>query len=359
MTAHLVDGHLVDGIRCAQVEVDATAVTLSFLGDLTPVEAVAVFLRDVADLSGVEADLLLDLADQLDPVASDPVASDPVAGPAELGRRCGNEGRDDHCVGVDTDAAIRLGGLALAFGRVERITRHDDGLTPESDTDHTVMLGLLACAFAAEHLPQLDLGLVAQLALVHDVVEAYAGDTPTLRIDADQQAAKQAREAAALDRIHAEFATAYPWLVDSIACYEAREVPEARYVKALDKLVPKITHVINGGATMRQQGLALEEVAARYERQLHELRGYAADFPALFELRAELIGRLLEVLAGEQGSAATRHRPRSRVTCCTTDRGEPTAAETAAATETPHQAGLPDAVDVAGTACVLGRRREW
>jgi len=203
---------------------------------------------------------------------------------------------------VDTDAAIRLGGLALAFARVERITRHEDGLTPESDTDHTVMLGLLACAFAAEHLPQLDLGLVAQLALVHDVVEAYAGDTPTLRIDADQQACKQAREAAALDRIRGEFATAYPWLVDSIACYEARQVPEARYVKALDKLVPKVTHLLNGGATMRQQGLTVGEVAARYERQLHELRGYAADFPALFELREELIGRLLDVLAGEEGA---------------------------------------------------------
>lgn len=304
---------LADGIRCAQVEVDATAVTLSFLGDLTPVEAVAVFLRDVADLSGIEADLLLDLADQLDPLVSDP-----VAGPAEPGRWCGNEdaaAAAATAAAVDTDAAIGLGGLALALGRVERITRHEDGLTPESDTDHTVMLGLLACGFAAEHLPQLDLGLVAQLALVHDVVEAYAGDTPTLRIDPDQQAAKQAREAAALDRIRGEFATAYPWLVDSIACYEARQVPEARYVKALDKLVPKITHVLNGGATMRQQGLARDEVAARYERQLHELRGYAADFPPLFELREELIARLLDLLAGERGSAAARHRPGSRVTC--------------------------------------------
>lgn len=62
--------HPVDGIRAAQVLVGGEAVTLSFSGDLTPVEAVAVFLRDVTDLVGIdEGGLLADLADQLDPPA--------------------------------------------------------------------------------------------------------------------------------------------------------------------------------------------------------------------------------------------------------------------------------------------------
>jgi len=84
---------------------------------------------------------------------------------------------------------VRLGQLALAFGRVNRITRHEDGTTPESDTDHTVMLGLIACALAERWYPHLDRGLVAQYALVHDLVEVYAGDTPTLAIDAAGAAA--------------------------------------------------------------------------------------------------------------------------------------------------------------------------
>ena len=59
--------------------------------------------------------------------------------------------------------ALRLARISLAFGRVDRATRHEDGLRPETDTDHTVMLGLIACEFAPAHL---DRAKVAAFALV-------------------------------------------------------------------------------------------------------------------------------------------------------------------------------------------------
>jgi 5'-deoxynucleotidase YfbR-like HD superfamily hydrolase len=185
---------------------------------------------------------------------------------------------------IDAEAVVDLGHLALAFGRVDRITYHEDGVTPESDTDHTVMLGLVACAFAARHLPDLDLGRVAQYALVHDLlvhdlVEVSGGDTPTLRISAHQKAVKRERERLALERIGREFALRLPWLPDTIHRYERQGDPEARYVKALDKLLPKITHLLNGGVTLRQQAMGRDELAARYAAQGVELLGYAADFP--------------------------------------------------------------------------------
>src|SRR5262249_25082573 len=151
---------------------------------------------------------------------------------------------------------VELGRLALTFGRVDRKTCHEDGTTPESDTDHTVMLGLAACALARHVRADLDIGLVAQYALVHDLVEAYAGDTNTLRALNDAgRADKAAREAAAYRRIAEQFATALPWLPDTIAEYEQRTTPEARYVKALDKVVPKVTHILNRLATIRAQGV--------------------------------------------------------------------------------------------------------
>jgi putative hydrolases of HD superfamily len=183
---------------------------------------------------------------------------------------------------------VQLGLLSLAFGRVNRITFHEDGVTPESDTDHTVMLGLVACAFAHRHLPALDVGLIAQFALVHDLVEVYAGDTPTLRITAGQRTGKQEREHVAFQRIQAEF-TALPWLATTISRSERRDTPEARYVKAMDKLLPKITHLANGGRTLRDQCFSIQELATRYDQQLHELREYAADFPPLLDLRTELV----------------------------------------------------------------------
>ncbi|HEV2929626.1 MAG TPA: HD domain-containing protein [Propionibacteriaceae bacterium] len=200
-------------------------------------------------------------------------------------------------------AVINLGHLALQFGRVNRVTYHEDGVTPESDTDHTVMLGLIACALAPQVRGDLDVGLVAQYALVHDLVEVYAGDTNTLRLlDADAKADKDRREQLAYLRIAEEFAMSMPWLVTTIADYEGRRTPEARYVKALDKLLPKITHILNDLAVIRQQGMSYEELCARYAVQVDELRAYADDFPALFDLRAELVGRVLGSLASMEAA---------------------------------------------------------
>jgi putative hydrolases of HD superfamily len=201
---------------------------------------------------------------------------------------------------VTTQAVIDLGRLCLAFGRVDRITYHPDGVTRESDTDHTVMLGLTACAFASALVPRLDVGLIAQYALVHDLVEVHAGDTPTLRITADGKAAKAQREREALNRIHAEYIGTLPWLPELIDEYECLVTPEARFVKALDKLLPKITHLLNGAVTIREQGMSRDELAARYETQVDELMVYAADFPELFALRAELVALVMARIDNEQ-----------------------------------------------------------
>lgn len=201
------------------------------------------------------------------------------------------------------DAVIALGQLALDFGRVNRITYHQDGATPESDTDHTVMLGLVACALA--HGTDLDVGLVAQYALVHDLVEVYAGDTATLRaLSGDAKADKKAREQAAYCRIFNEFDRAFPWLADTIANYEHQEDREARFVRALDKLLPKITHLGNGCATLHEQGMAFDQLTARYDLQEQELMAYAAEFPIIFELRADLVGRVLAIYADSDREVA-------------------------------------------------------
>jgi putative hydrolase of HD superfamily len=196
----------------------------------------------------------------------------------------------------DTQALVDLGRLCLRLGRVERITLHEDGARPETDTDHTVMLGVLACAFAQKYIPRLDLGKIAQYALLHDMVEAYAGDTPTLSITPQQRAEKYLREERALERIQDEFHGHYPWVTHTIVDYETRLDDEARYVKALDKLMPKITHILNEGATLHRQGMDEKDLVRRYAVQAEELYRYAGDFPELFKLRTELIGMLYEVV---------------------------------------------------------------
>jgi putative hydrolases of HD superfamily len=196
-------------------------------------------------------------------------------------------------------AVLDLGELSLRFGRVDRVTYHPDGARLESDTDHTVMLGLVACAFAHAERLDLDLGLVAQYAFVHDLIEAYAGDTPTLRISDEIRADKAKREEAAYLRIAQEFAIRLPWLATTIADYELRRTPEARYVKAMDKVLPKLTHVLNGGVTLHEQGMTRDQLEVRYAEQREELLSYAGDIPELIALRDELAAVVLELARTE------------------------------------------------------------
>ena len=59
---------------------------------------------------------------------------------------------------LELDIAIQIAAVAMRFGEIERATQHPDG-RPESDTTHTVMLGLVALELAP---PDLDRGGLPQ-----------------------------------------------------------------------------------------------------------------------------------------------------------------------------------------------------
>lgn len=176
---------------------------------------------------------------------------------------------------------LPLAKTILDFGHVFRLTRDAQGRR-ESDTTHSLMLALVAYDLAkkenAARDPHcnigepLDLEKVLVFALVHDLPEVYAGDTPTLReLDAAGQLGKDAREELARKQLRAELPD-LPWLLDAMEEYELQQCREARLVKAADKLLPKLTHMCNDGLVLKEQGVSLEEVAARIERQRHQQR---------------------------------------------------------------------------------------
>lgn len=197
-----------------------------------------------------------------------------------------------------TDAVIDLGRLAMAFGRIDRTAcYHPDGVTKESDADHTVMLGWIAPALATRCFPLLDVGLVAQFALIHDMPEVYAGDTPTLRIDAAGRATKARREAAAVARLTREFGYHLWWVTNTLRDYEAQVLPEARFVRGLDKCLPKIVHLLDGAAGLREEGMGSVELGAVFGRQRDDMEKYVGEFTDLMDLRADLVGRVVALVA--------------------------------------------------------------
>lgn len=195
------------------------------------------------------------------------------------------------------DRALHIARLALTFGRVERVTFHEDGQRPETDTDHTVMLQLIACDLANELRLGLDIGLVAQFALVHDLVEVYSGDCQTMTLDAAGFEAKATREAAAIVRLRSEFGTS--WLVTMLERYERQIEPEPRYVRVLDKLLPKLTHLLNGCVTAR----ALTDREGFAKAHLMQAAKLFREYPDV----AEAVHALLrEAMTASEGAWDTR-----------------------------------------------------
>ncbi len=186
---------------------------------------------------------------------------------------------------------VDIGRLVLAFAKVNRATLQEDGSTPESDTDHTVMLSVCACALAEKlYKESLDVGLVAQFAIAHDLIEAYASDTDSFGISETEKKAKDTREHEAFLRIKSEFKHMYSWLPETIERYEALDTKEARFVKLVDKLMSKITHILNDGVYFKMKGMDVDTMWNNYQATRKTAgEGYGAEFPEVLTLMDELI----------------------------------------------------------------------
>ncbi len=185
---------------------------------------------------------------------------------------------------------VDLGGLMMTFGKVFRATYLDKNGTKESDTDHTTMLAVMACAIASSLQLDLDLGKVAHYALVHDLVEVYAGDVNTINFQTTDHKAKEENEAAALQRIKEQFGETFPWIHKTIEAYESLSDPEARYIKTLDKILPAITHIHTDNMAVNEgfdDPVAFEtSVRARNE---HMRNTFAHDQELVMQLREKLL----------------------------------------------------------------------
>ena len=195
-----------------------------------------------------------------------------------------------------TQAVVELGELAMIFGRINRTcVVHPTG-EPESDTDHTVMLAWVAPSLAEminlrAGFDRYPVGKVTQYAVVHDAVEVYAGDTPTHKITAEGLAAKQDREYDAAVRLYEQFAKRLPWFARTVRRYEEQADPVARFVRSVDKIMPKVVHVLNAATDLMRAGLSYEDFVALYERQRKQIVEWCPE-PLLLQLYDELCGEV-------------------------------------------------------------------
>ena len=137
------------------------------------------------------------------------------------------------------DGVYRFVEAAGALKDTLRSARTPDGRV-ESVAEHSWRLALMALVLTPAQ-PELDALEVVKLCLVHDLGEAIAGDVPAVAQGGEpDRAARERRDLATLaapapSALREELLRLYD-------DYAAARTPEARFVKALDKLETLVTH---------------------------------------------------------------------------------------------------------------------
>ncbi|MEV6239386.1 HD domain-containing protein [Lentzea sp. NPDC051838] len=132
----------------------------------------------------------------------------------------------------------------------------------ENDAEHSWHLALMVMTLAEYADEPIDVGHTIKLVVVHDLVEIYAGDTPIY--DTELGKSQVAREEAAADRLFGilpeDVGRTMRALWDE---FEARETPEARFAKAVDRFQPLLLNWMAEGGTWRTPGVTANDVRAR------------------------------------------------------------------------------------------------
>lgn len=158
----------------------------------------------------------------------------------------------------------------------------------ESTAEHTWRLALFALSLRP-WFPELDFGRVLSIALVHDLGEAISGDiSAVLQVGAPPKEEQERRDL--LELLQTAPAAVRDQIVAHFDEYNAAATPEAKFVKAIDKL-----------ETILQHNQGRNPDTFDYAFNLPYGQKYTAGHPVIVKLR--------EILDAETRARAAGERP--------------------------------------------------
>jgi putative hydrolase of HD superfamily len=149
----------------------------------------------------------------------------------------------------------------------------------ENSAEHSWHLALGLLAVARELNPPIDIHKALMMALVHDVCEIDAGDTPVYGAARPDQHAAELR---CVERLAAHETRLAPELRELWLEFEAQQTPESRWVKVLDRLMPFVVNLATEGRTWKEQSVSRSQVLKISEP-------VRANAPQIFEWMRERI----------------------------------------------------------------------
>ena len=127
----------------------------------------------------------------------------------------------------------------------------------ENDSEHSYQLAMLAWYIVESRNLKLNSGLALKYALVHDLVEVYAGDTYLYTKNRKLRDGKKDRERKAALTLKKEFPR-FKNLYSLINSYENLKDRESRFVYALDKVIPMINIYLGKGDIWKLKNISLK-----------------------------------------------------------------------------------------------------
>jgi putative hydrolase of HD superfamily len=165
----------------------------------------------------------------------------------------------------DSKRLIEFHEFLLKFQAVERFTINPyDSSRRENDVEHSYYLAMAAWMLAPHF--ELDRDKCIRIALAHDMVEVHAGDTSVFGPQ-DHIDTKGDREYKALERLRSDWPD-FAEMIAEIEDYKAKTSNEAKFVYALDKIMPIIVNMLNDGHGWRRNEVTLEQVIAEKNQKI-------------------------------------------------------------------------------------------
>jgi putative hydrolase of HD superfamily len=152
----------------------------------------------------------------------------------------------------------------------------------ETDIEHSYSLAMASWQLASALGLQLNHEKILKYALIHDLPEVYAGDTPLFSTNSkhDEQADK---EAAAIARLRQQFPESD--LVETLESFYAQRDEESKFVKAMDKLVALLVHIVSEETQFIDNKITSEDI----ERVLPKWRSQTDISEAMAKVTDQLL----------------------------------------------------------------------
>ena len=141
---------------------------------------------------------------------------------------------------------------------IDRSRREDDA----SHSWHFAVMAMLLFEHCKDKT--VDISRVIKMALVHDLIEIYAGDT--FAYDAAGNADKLQREQKSADKLFALLPKDQGKEIRALwEEFDAEQTPDAKYACAIDRLQPFINNIMTEGHTWKRHGVTAAQVYQRME----------------------------------------------------------------------------------------------